>query len=288
MSSYNNFDVENFLKEFNVNAYRASGGSWEQLAKILEVAETLATNKNNETTNKEKTVSSTYVAKDASQNTYNGAAATNSNNRKTEPAHTDYNHEVNELNKSIEYPNKRVEDYTKAVKALKESKTNKNNFIEHMISLNNNVAESANPALRKNVAINNSNDTENNNKTVYSYADSTSTSTQNTISNLNNIKATTSTDSESYELYSNEGIRMFLYDIRKRFPETLKFINSICEDSSAYHDLIFDALTDEILNGLVDMIEQSAIAYNKLIENHGVAIVKKIISRPSDFSFLFS
>ena len=286
MSSYNNFDVENFLKEFNVNAYRASGGSWEQLAKILEVAETLATNKNNETTNKEKTVSSTYVAKDAPQNTYNGAAATNSNNRKTEPAHTDYNHEVNELNKSIEHPNKRVEDYTKAVKALKTSKANENNFIEHMFSLNNNAAESANPALRKNVTINNSNDTENNNKTVYSYADSTSM--QNTISNLNNIKATTSTDSESYELYSNEGIRMFLYNIRKRFPETLRFINSVCEDSSAYHDLIFNTLTDEILDGLVDTVEQSAITYNKLIENHGVAIVRKIISKPSDFSFLFS
>lgn len=286
MSSYNNFDVENFLKEFNVNAYRASGGSWEQLAKILEIAETLATNKGNETINKEKTASSTYVTKDAPHNTYNGAAATNSNNRKTEPAHMGYNHEVNELNKSIEHLNKRMEDYTKAVKALKTSKANENNFIEQMISLNNNAAESANPALRKNVAINNSNDTENNNKTVYSYADSTST--QNTISNLNNIKATTSTDSESYELYSNEGIRMFLYDIRKRFPETLKFINSICEDSSAYHDLIFNALTDEILDGLVDTVEKSAIAYNKLIENHGVAIVRKIISRPSDFSFLFS
>ena len=286
MSSYNNFDVENFLKEFNVNAYRESGGSWEQLAKILEVAETLATNKNNESTNKEKTVSSTYVAKDASQTTYNGAAATNSNNRKTEPAHTDYNHGVNELNKSIEYPNKRVEDYTKAVKALKVSKADGNNFIEQMISLNNNTAESANPALRKNVAINNSNDTENSNKTVYSYADSIST--QNTISSLNNIKTTTSTDSESYELYSNEGIRMFLYNIRKRFPETLRFINSICEDSSAYHDLIFNALTDEILDGLVDVVEKSAIAYNKLIENHGAEFVRKILSRPSDFSFLFS
>ena len=286
MSSYNNFDVENFLKEFNVNAYRASGGSWEQLAKILEIAETLATNKSNETTNKEKTASSTYVTKDESQATYNGAAATNSNNRKTEPAHMGYNHEVNELNKSIEHPNKRVEDYTKAVKALKTSNANENNFIEHMISLNNNAAEFVNPALRKNVAINNSNDTENNNKTVYSYADSTST--QNTISNLNNIKATTSTNSESYELYSNEGIRMFLYDIRKRFPETLKFINSICEDSSAYHDLIFNALTDENLDLLVDTVEKSAITYNKLIENHGVEIVRKIISRPSDFSFLFS
>lgn len=286
MSSYNNFDVENFLKEFNVNAYRASGGSWEQLAKILEIAETLATNKSNETTNKEKTASSTYVTKDAPQDTYNGAAATNSNNRKTEPAHTGYNHEVNELNKSIEHLNKRMEDYTKAVKALKTSKANENNFIEQMVSLNNNAAESTNPALRKNVAINNSNDTENNNKTVYSYADSTAT--QNTVSSLNNIKATTSTNSESYELYSNEGIRMFLYNIRKRFPETLKFINSICEDSSAYHDLIFNALTDEILNGLVDTVEKSAIAYNKLIESHGVAIVKKIISRPSDFSFLFS
>lgn len=286
MSSYNNFDVENFLKEFNVNAYRASGGSWEQLAKILEIAETLATNKSNETTNKEKTASSTYVTKDESQATYNGAAATNSNNRKTEPAHMGYNHEVNELNKSIEHPNKRVEDYTKAVKALKTSNANENNFIEHMISLNNNAAESANPALRKNVTINNSSDTENNNKTVYSYADSTST--QDTISNLNNIKATTSTNSESYELYSNEGIRMFLYDIRKRFPETLKFINSICEDSSAYHDLIFNALTDENLDLLVDTVEKSAIAYNKLIENHGVEIVRKIISRPSDFSFLFS
>ena len=286
MSSYNNFDVENFLKEFNVNAYRASGGSWEQLAKILEIAETLATNKSNETTNKEKTASSTYVTKDESQATYNGAAATNSNNRKTEPAHMGYNHEVNELNKSIEHPNKRVEDYTKAVKALKTSNANENNFIKHMISLNNNAAEFVNPALRKNVAINNSNDTENNNKTVYSYADSTST--QNTISNLNNIKATTSTNSESYELYSNEGIRMFLYDIRKRFPETLKFINSICEDSSAYHDLIFNALTDENLDLLVDTVEKSAIAYNKLIENHGVEIVRKIISRPSDFSFLFS
>lgn len=286
MSSYNNFDVENFLKEFNVNAYRASGGSWEQLAKILEIAETLATNKSNETTNKEKTASSTYVTKDESQATYNGAAATNSNNRKTEPAHMGYNHEVNELNKSIEYPNKRVEDYTKAVKALKTSNANENNFIEHMISLNNNAAESANPALRKNVTINNSSDTENNNKTVCSYADSTST--QDTISNLNNIKATTSTNSESYELYSNEGIRMFLYDIRKRFPETLKFINSICEDSSAYHDLIFNALTDENLDLLVDTVEKSAIAFNKLIENHGVEIVRKIISRPSDFSFLFS
>lgn len=286
MSSYNNFDVENFLKEFNVNAYRASGGSWEQLAKILEIAETLATNKSNETTNKEKTASSTYVTKDAPQDTYNGTAATNSNNRKTEPAHMGYNHEVNELNKSIEHLNKRMEDYTKAVKALKTSKANENNFIEHMISLNNNAAESANPALRKNVAINNSNDAENNNKIVYSYADSTAT--QNTISNLNNIKATTSTNSESYELYSNEGIRMFLYNIRKRFPETLKFINSIYEDSSAYHDLIFNALTDEILDGLVDTVEKSAIAYNKLIENHGVAIVRKIISRPSDFSFLFS
>lgn len=286
MSSYNNFDVENFLKEFNVNAYRASGGSWEQLAKILEIAETLATNKNNETTNKEKTASSTYVTKDAPQDTYNGAAATNSNNRKTEPARMGYNHEVNELNKSIEYPNKRVEDYTKAVKALKTSKVNENNFIEQMFSLNNNAAESANPALRKNVAINNSDSTENNNKTVYSYADSTAT--QNTTSSLNNIKATTSTNSESYELYSNEGIRMFLYNIRKRFPETLRFINSICEDSSAYHDLIFNALTDEILDGLVDTVEKSAIAYNKLIENHGVAIVRKIISRPSDFSFLFS
>lgn len=286
MSSYNNFDVENFLKEFNVNAYRASGGSWEQLAKILEVAETLATNKNNETTNKEKTASSNYVAKDAPQATYNGAAATNSNNRKTEPAHMSYNHEVNELNKSIEYPNKRVEDYTKAVKALKVSKADGNNFIEHMFSLNNNTAESANPALRKNVAINNSDGTENNNKTVYSYADSTST--QNVISNLNNNKATTSTDSESYELYSNEGIRMFLYNIRKRFPETLRFINSICEDSSAYHDLIFNALTDEILDGLVDVVEKSAIAYNKLIENHGAEFVRKILSRPSDFSFLFS
>lgn len=286
MSSYNNFDVENFLKEFNVNAYRASGGSWEQLAKILEVAETLATNKNNETTNKEKTVSSAYVAKDASQNTYNGVAATNSNNRKTEPAHMGYNHEVNELNKSIEHLNKRMEDYTKAVKALKTSNANENNFIENMISFNNNAAESANPALRKNVTINNSNDTENNNKTVYSYADSTST--QNTISSLNNIKATTSTDSTSYELYSNEGIRMFLYNIRKRFPETLRFINSICEDSSAYHDLIFNALTDENLDLLVDTVEKSAITYNKLIENHGVAIVKKIISKPSDFSFLFS
>ena len=286
MSSYNNFDVENFLKEFNVNAYRESGGSWEQLAKILEVAETLATNKNNESTNKEKTVSSTYVAKDAPQATYNGAAAINSNNRKTEPVHMGYNHEVNELNKSIEHLNKRMDDYTKAVKALKTSEANENNFIEHMISLNNNTAESANPALRKNVAINNSNDTENNNKTVYSYADSTST--QNTISSLNNIKTTTSTDSESYELYSNEGIRMFLYNIRKRFPETLRFINSICEDSSAYHDLIFNALTDEILDGLVDVVEKSAIAYNKLIENHGVAIVRKILSRPSDFSFLFS
>lgn len=286
MSSYNNFDVENFLKEFNVNAYRASGGSWEQLVKILEIAETLATNKSNETTNKEKTASSTYVTKNAPQDTYNRTAATNSNNRKTEPAHTDYNHEVNELNKSIEHLNKRMEDYTKAVKALKTSKANENNFTEHMVSLNNNAAESANSALRKNVTINNSNDTENNNKTVYSYADSTST--QDTTSSLNNIKATTSTNSESYELYSNEGIRMFLYDIRKRFPETLKFINSICEDSSAYHDLIFNALTDEILDGLVDTVEQSAIAYNKLIENHGVAIVKKIISRPSDFSFLFS
>ena len=286
MSSYNNFDVENFLKEFNVNAYRASGGSWEQLAKILEVAETLATNKSNETTNKEKTVSSTYVTKDAPQATYNGAAATNSNNRKTEPAHMGYNHEVNELNKSIEHLNKRVEDYTKAVKALKVSKADGNNFIEHMFSLNNNAAESANPALRKNVTINNSNGTENNDKTVYSYADSTST--QNTISSLNNNKATTSTDSESYELYSNEGIRMFLYNIRKRFPETLRFINSICEDSSAYHDLIFNVLTDEILDGLVDVVEKSAIAYNKLIENHGVEIVRKIISRPSDFSFLFS
>ena len=286
MSSYNNFDVENFLKEFNVNAYRVSGGSWEQLAKILEVAETLATNKNNESTNKEKAVSSTYVTKDAPQNTYNGAAATNSNNRKTEPAHMGYNHEVNELNKSIEHLNKRMDDYTKAVKALKTSKADGNNFIEHMFSLNNNAAESANPALRKNVAINNSNDTENNDKTVYSYADSTST--QNTISNLNNIKTTTSTDSESYELYSNEGIRMFLYNIRKRFPETLRFINSICEDSSAYHDLIFNALTDEILDGLVDVVEKSAIAYNKLIENHDAEFVKKILSRPSDFSFLFS
>lgn len=286
MSSYNNFDVENFLKEFNVNAYRASGGSWEQLAKILEIAETLATNKSNETTNKGKTASSTYVTKDESQATYNGAAAANSNNRKTEPAHMGYNHEVNELNKSIKHPNKRVEDYTKAIKALKTSNANENNFIEHMISLNNNAAEFVNPALRKNVTINNSSDTENNNKTVYSYADSTST--QDTISNLNNIKATTSTNSESYELYSNEGIRMFLYDIRKRFPETLKFINSICEDSSAYHDLIFNALTDENLDLLVDTVEKSAIAYNKLIENHGVAIVRKIISRPSDFSFLFS
>ena len=286
MSSYNNFDVENFLKEFNVNAYRASGGSWEQLAKILEIAETLATNKSNETTNKGKTASSTYVTKDESQATYNGAAAANSNNRKTEPAHMGYNHEVNELNKSIKHPNKRVEDYTKAIKALKTSNANENNFIEHMISLNNNAAEFVNPALRKNVTIHNSSDTENNNKTVYSYADSTST--QDTISNLNNIKATTSTNSESYELYSNEGIRMFLYDIRKRFPETLKFINSICEDSSAYHDLIFNALTDENLDLLVDTVEKSAIAYNKLIENHGVAIVRKIISRPSDFSFLFS
>ena len=286
MSSYNNFDVENFLKEFNVNAYRASGGSWEQLTKILEVAETLATNKNNETTNKEKTASSTYVTKDASQATYNGAAPANSNNRKTEPAHTDYNHRVNELNKSIEHLNKRMEDYTKAVKALKTSKANENNFIDQMISLSNNATESANPALRKNVAINNSNDTENSNKTVYSYADSTAT--QNTISSLNNNKATTSTDPESYELYSNEGIRMFLYNIRKRFPETLKFINSICEDSSAYHDLIFNALTDEILDGLVDVVEKSAIAYNKLIENHGAEFVRKILSRPSDFSFLFS
>ena len=286
MSSYNNFDVENFLKEFNVNAYRASGGSWEQLTKILEVAETLATNKNNETTNKEKTASSTYVTKDASQATYNGAAAANSNNRKTEPAHTDYNHRVNELNKSIEHLNKRMEDYTKAVKALKTSKAHENNFIDQMISLSNNATESANPALRKNVAINNSNDTENSNKTVYSYADSTAT--QNTISSLNNNKATTSTDPESYELYSNEGIRMFLYNIRKRFPETLKFINSICEDSSAYHDLIFNALTDEILDGLVDVVEKSAIAYNKLIENHGAEFVRKILSRPSDFSFLFS
>lgn len=285
MSSYNNFDVENFLKEFNVNAYRESGGSWEQFAKILEVAETLATNKNNEATNKEKTVSSTYVAKDAPQATYNSAVATNSNNRKTEPAHTDYNY-ANELNKSIEHLNKRMEDYTKAVRSLKASKANENNFIEHTTSSNSDTTKFTNPALRKNVEISNSNSTENSDKTIYSYA--ASAPTQDTISNLNNIKATTSANPESYELYSNEGIRAFLYDIRKRFPETLKFINSICEDSSAYHDLIFNALTDEILNGLVDMIEQSAIAYNKLIENHGVAIVKKIISKPSDFSFLFS
>lgn len=285
MSSYNNFDVENFLKEFNVNAYRESGGSWEQLVKILEVAETLATNKNDETTNKEKTVSSTYVAKDAPQATYNGAAATNSNNRKTEPAHTDYNY-ANELNKSIEHLNKRMEDYTKAVKALKASKANENNFIEHTTSSNSNDTKFTNSTLRKNVEISNSNSTENSDKTVYSHTESAPA--QNTISNLNNIKATTtSTNPESYELYSNEGIRMFLYDIRKRFPETLKFINSICEDSSAYHDLIFNVLTNEAINELVNTVEKSAIAYNKLIENHGVEIVRKIISRPSDFSFLF-
>lgn len=285
MSSYNNFDVENFLKEFNVNAYRESGGSWEQLAKILEVAETLATNKNDEATNKEKTVSSTYVAKDAPQATYNGAAATNSNNRKTEPAHTDYNY-ANELNKSIEHLNKRMEDYTKAVRALKASKANENNFIEHTNSSNSNDTKFTNSTLRKNVEIRNSNSTENSDKTVCSHAESAPA--QNTISNLNNIKATTtSTNPESYELYSNEGIRMFLYDIRKRFPETLKFINSICEDSSAYHDLIFNVLTNEAINELVNTVEKSAIAYNKLIENHGVEIVRKIISRPSDFSFLF-
>lgn len=285
MSSYNNFDVENFLKEFNVNAYRESGGSWEQLAKILEVAETLATNKNNETANKEKAVSSTYKAKDAPQATYNGAAATNSNNRKTEPAHTDYNY-ANELNKSIEHLNKRMEDYTKAVRALKASKANENNFIEHTNSSNSDDTKFTNSTLRKNVEIRNSNSTENSDKTVCSHAESAPA--QNTISNLNNIKATTtSTNPESYELYSNEGIRMFLYDIRKRFPETLKFINSICEDSSAYHDLIFNVLTNEAINELVNTVEKSAIAYNKLIENHGVEIVRKIISRPSDFSFLF-
>lgn len=285
MSSYNNFDVENFLKEFNVNAYRESGGSWEQLAKILEVAETLATNKNDEATNKEKTVSSTYVAKDAPQATYNGATATNSNNRKIEPAHTDYNY-TNELNKSIEHLNKRMEDYTKAVRALKTPESNKNDFIEHTISSNNsNDTKFTNSTLRKNVEINNSNNTENDNKTIYSSAESTPA--QDTISNLNNIKATTFANPESYELYSNEGIRMFLYDIRKRFPETLKFINSICEDSSAYHDLIFNVLTDKIIDELVNTVEKSAIAYNKLIENHGVEIVRKIISRPSDFSFLF-
>lgn len=284
MSSYNNFDVENFLKEFNVNAYRESGGSWEQFAKILEVAETLATNKNDEATNKEKTVSSTYVAKDAPQATYNGAAATDSDNRKTEPAHTDYNY-ANELNKSIEHLNKRMEDYTKAIRALKASKANENNFIEHTTSSNNDTTKFTNPALRKNVEINNSNSTENSDKTVCSYADSAPT--QNIISNLNNIKATTFANPESYELYSNEGIRAFLYDIRKRFPETLKFINSICEDSSAYHDLIFNVLTNEVIDEFVNTVEKSAIAYNKLIENHGVEIVRKIISRPSDFSFLF-
>ena len=69
----------------------------------------------------------------------------------------------------------------------------------------------------------------------------------------------------SFEVFSNQGIRAFLYGMRERLPNTVKLINNIMGNEEGYYDFIYKELSDEFLNNLIEGFDKEMKKYNSLV-----------------------
>ena len=83
------------------------------------------------------------------------------------------------------------------------------------------------------------------------------------MSNSNVLKPDSNTT--SFKVSSNMGIRTFLYGMRERLPNTVKLINNIMGNEEGYYDFIYKELSDELLNDLIEGFDKEMEKYNSLV-----------------------
>ena len=85
------------------------------------------------------------------------------------------------------------------------------------------------------------------------------------MSNSNVLKPEPDSNTTSFEVSSNQGIRAFLYGMRERLPNTVKLINNIMGNEESYYDFIYKELSDELLNDLIEGLDKEMEKYNSLV-----------------------
>ena len=85
------------------------------------------------------------------------------------------------------------------------------------------------------------------------------------MSNSNVLKPEPDSNTTSFEVSSNMGIRAFLYGMRERLPNTVKLINNIMGNEESYYDFIYKELSDEFLNDLIEGLDKEMEKYNSLV-----------------------
>lgn len=254
-----NISFNDFLDRFDLPAFTNAGGDWELLKSILKNAATADT-------------SSSSSSTPSSTNT---KIRTNTNKSESKPAYASININTGEINKSE--PKKKSSPYTNQGPSTLSGSSDETKYAtkhgeplftvtidkggEITFSDKNDTSTYMYPMDKVKI----SKEEEENDKVKTGFS-SRNISSIGTASNSNTLDLDSDVKPISYKVYSNEGIRTFLYGMRKRLPHTVDFIENVMGDEGNYHDFIYKELSDEVLDNLIEGLDKEMKKYSSFLD----------------------
>lgn len=222
----NNISFNDFLDGFDLPAFTSAGGDWELLKTILKNAATTGTSSSS-------TVSINKNEDEDNDKLYYGPLSSSINNTTT----TDKSEEK-----------KKSYDYTDASTCARAHSDSSSSSLPLTSSTSTPSSISKEDERRKSLYT----------TIVPDFLKETEKKEK---INSKEVK----TNSTSFEVSSNDGIRAFLFGLRKRLPNTVKFIDNVMGDEGNYHDFIYKELSDEVLDSIIENLDKEMKKYNSLL-----------------------
>ena len=240
-----NISFNDFLDGFDLPAFTSAGGDWELLKSILKNAAT--------TTNTSSSSSSTNTNTNKSEantnkNKINSTINTNKSEQKKKPYLSINNNtapstlsESSNEDKTTTKQGKPLYTVTISDKDGKITFSDENGTKTYKHPMNNSTEGEKESSFTSSIGH------------------------CKVMSNFNVLKPEPDSNTTSFEVSSNMGIRAFLYGMRERLPNTVKLINNIMGNEESYYDFIYKELSDEFLNDLIEGLDKEMEKYNSLV-----------------------
>lgn len=242
-----NISFNDFLDGFDLPAFTSAGGDWELLKSILKNAATTTTNTSSSSSSSSTNTNKSEVNTNKSK--VNSAIDINKSEPKKKPSL--YNNNNNTAPSTLSHSSNEDKTTTKQGKPLYtvtiSDKDGKITFSDE-----NGTKTYKHPT---------NNSTEGEKETNFT----SSIGRCKVMSNPSIPEPDSNPNTTSFEVSSNMGIRIFLYGMRERLPNTVKLINNIMGNEESYYDFIYKELSDEFLNDLIEGLDKEMEKYNSLV-----------------------
>ena len=265
-----NISFNDFLDGFDLSAFSNAGGDWELLKSILKnaaVADTSSVSTTSSTNTKTRTNTSTN--KSESKPTYASININTGEINKSKPKKKSSTHDLNfNMNTSastLSYSTDEDKVTTKRPKPLytvtiPNEYVNADRVLVDKVKISKGREEEEEKKKKKE---------EKEEKVSTGFSRGTSSIGRCRVMSNSNIPEPDpdpNANPTSFEISSNEGIRAFLYGMRKRLPHTVDFIENAMGDEGNYYDFIYKKLSDEVLDSILEGLDKEMKKYSSFLD----------------------